>query len=455
MRTFAPKAKIAEHNPAHVFAWGHGSQRNEAAQRISSFSSALIQRKASCACGGGCPVCQARANNLKVSQPNDPAEIEADQIADKVMRMPAGAETPAVSRANSATSIQRKCSACVEEEESIKREPLSAAGGVSSQNPDHVNSVISSGGRSLDRATRSFFEPRLGRELSSVRVHTDSAASRSAGAVDARAYTLGRNIVFGSGEYDPVSESGKHLIAHELAHVVQLEHDPQTKIQRTLAATSNCPANVHGAPADPIAELTADDERAQLMALGASNVLALEALTFADPTFGRSYVSDAYERRFGLPPAASGGQFRNRFSGTLFPTRNDAMREEMLTLSRRFQTLHSFLSGQIRYRCPGTSGFTLPGCSSITCGGSIAFSCPGGRQIAICPTFWNFPLMQTVDQRGGNMIHESVHMRLGFRPHNLGTVDQRGRNPECHAAFVADIYGFQSDDTTDCTPLIP
>ena len=49
-----------------------------------------IYRKASCACGGGCPACQAKSDDLKISQPNDPAEIEADQIADNVMRMPLG-----------------------------------------------------------------------------------------------------------------------------------------------------------------------------------------------------------------------------------------------------------------------------------------------------------------------------------------------------------------------------
>ena len=119
------------------------------------------------------------------------------------------------------------------------------------------------------------------------------------------------------------------------------------------------------------------------------------------------------------------------------------------------QALHDFLAGPIRYICPGTGALTLPGCASARCGGSIAFSCPGGRRIAICPTFWSFPLMQTVDQRGGNMIHESVHMHLGFRAHGLASLDQRGRNSECHAAIVADIYGFQSDDTNDCTPLIP
>lgn len=61
--------------------------------------------------------------------------------------------------------------------------------------------------------------------------------------------------------------------------------------------------------------------------------------------------------------------------------------------------------------------------------------------------------MASVDQRGGNMIHESIHMRLGVRAHDKTTPAQRGRNPECYPAFVADIYNFVSDDSTDCTPV--
>ena len=203
-----------------------------------------FRAKTSCACGGGCPSCQSGAGQLKVSQPNDAAEIEADAIADRVMRMPAGAEASnPTNHIDSTNGIHRKCGACEEEEETIQRKPLPAADGPSSRNPDHVDNVISSGGQPLDRTTRQFFEPRLGRDLSAVRVHTDSAASRSASAIDARAYTLGHNIVFGSGEYAPHSESGRHLLAHELAHVSQ--GHGSNKLHRRLkvdAAASDDPA---------------------------------------------------------------------------------------------------------------------------------------------------------------------------------------------------------------------
>jgi hypothetical protein len=68
---------------------------------------------------------------------------------------------------------------------------------------------------------RAFFEPRFGQDFSRVRVHTDAAGADAARSVQARAYTYGPHIVFGAGEYAPATAQGKHLLAHELAHVVQ------------------------------------------------------------------------------------------------------------------------------------------------------------------------------------------------------------------------------------------
>ncbi|HET8631526.1 MAG TPA: DUF4157 domain-containing protein [Thermomicrobiales bacterium] len=76
-------------------------------------------------------------------------------------------------------------------------------------------------GRPLDAATRSFMEPRFGHDFSGVRVHTDARAAESARAVGALAYTVGRDLVFGAGQYVPGSRSGQRLLAHELTHVVQ------------------------------------------------------------------------------------------------------------------------------------------------------------------------------------------------------------------------------------------
>lgn len=87
--------------------------------------------------------------------------------------------------------------------------------------PPIIHEVLSSAGHSLDPATRAFMEPRFGHDFSRVKVHTDAKAAESAQSVSALAYTVGRNIVFGAGHYDPSSTMGKKLLAHELAHTVQ------------------------------------------------------------------------------------------------------------------------------------------------------------------------------------------------------------------------------------------
>ncbi|HWL34890.1 MAG TPA: DUF4157 domain-containing protein [Frankiaceae bacterium] len=84
-----------------------------------------------------------------------------------------------------------------------------------------VRAVVSGGGTPLDPAVQRTMERALGTDLSSVRVHTDAAAARSAAAVSARAYTSGDHVVFGAGAYDPGSPAGLHTLAHELAHVGQ------------------------------------------------------------------------------------------------------------------------------------------------------------------------------------------------------------------------------------------
>lgn len=91
--------------------------------------------------------------------------------------------------------------------------------------PAIVNEVLRSAGQPLDTATRAFMEPRFGQDFSRVRVHADTRAAASARAVNAFAYTVGNNIVFDTGQYDPATTAGRMLLAHELTHVVQQGED--------------------------------------------------------------------------------------------------------------------------------------------------------------------------------------------------------------------------------------
>ena len=89
-----------------------------------------------------------------------------------------------------------------------------------------------SAGRPLDPRVRAFAEPRFGHDFARVRIHTDRSAAASARALGARAYTVGRDVVFAEGEYRPQTTAGRWLLAHELAHVVQQGPRP------AMAATS-------------------------------------------------------------------------------------------------------------------------------------------------------------------------------------------------------------------------
>jgi hypothetical protein len=162
---------------------------------------------------------------LEIGAANDASEREADVVAAQVLRMPdpdlsMGAASPQVSS-------------------------TSAAGTVAVA-PRIVHDVARAPGRPLEPAARAFFEPRFGRDLSQVRVHTDHRAAESARLIDALAYTVGNNIVFGQGRYEPNDASGRHLLAHELAHTAQ--QDSHSKVRRFIRSGPTAPLNgyLHG-----------------------------------------------------------------------------------------------------------------------------------------------------------------------------------------------------------------
>lgn len=105
--------------------------------------------------------------------------------------------------------------------ETLQRAPADGAAAATPAAGDAVQATLAATGAPLDQATRCFMEGRFGHDFGRVRVHADSGAAASARAVQARAYTVGRNIVFAAGQYAPATAAGRRLLAHELAHVVQ------------------------------------------------------------------------------------------------------------------------------------------------------------------------------------------------------------------------------------------
>jgi len=200
----------------------------------------LLQRK--CACGGGCPRCQDELGiqtKLKIGEAGDKYEQEADRIADEVMRMPEPSiqrqveleeeeeETlqakPTISQIT--PIIQRQVEPEEEEKEEIiqTKQVACQSSAVTPSFEAKTQSLQHGGGRPLPPNTRAFMEPRFGHDFSKVRIHTDPKAARLAYSLNAKAFTMGKDIVFAKGSFDQNSLIGKSLLAHELTHYIQQE----------------------------------------------------------------------------------------------------------------------------------------------------------------------------------------------------------------------------------------
>ena len=171
------------------------ARRRADAKRAVPYAERRLSR-AACSCGGTCPHCSNDAGTaftrpkLAVNTPGDTFEHEADRVSDRVMRMPA---SPGPFHKSNVTTADKS----------------------------PVRKAAKSPGFPLGEQLSDFFEPRFGYDLSGVRLHVGASAGASARSIGARAYTVGSDIVFASGEYDPSSHRGRSLIAHELTHVVQ------------------------------------------------------------------------------------------------------------------------------------------------------------------------------------------------------------------------------------------
>jgi len=189
---------------------------------------------------------------LAISQPGDLYEQEADRVENQIMRMPEPV-------------VQRQCAvwtasdlfrlACEEESVKVSRK---ARGKLANDVSPLVHSVLSSPGQPLSASTRAFFEPRFGQDFSQVRVHADREAQQSARDVNALAYTVGSHVVFGDGRYAPGTSDGQRLLAHELAHVMQVsEHRASegTTAGRTLPILRQSADKVEDARREALASL--------------------------------------------------------------------------------------------------------------------------------------------------------------------------------------------------------
>ena len=222
------------------------------------------------------PAARPVQTKLTINKPGDEYEQEADRVAEQVVRMPE-------------RRLQRTC-ACGGECPKCRKEKL--AHGHARLQTKHVGSgdlgqtamppsvykVLRSPGQSLNPEIRAFMEPRFGYDFSRVRVHSDAAAEQSARSVNASAYTVGHNIVFGAGSFAPATGEGRRLIAHELAHVVQ-----QTSASAGVALQRDDPKKeAKVVPQDFAVLLSPDKDFVTLAAVIAPGAKVLRATTVDD-----------------------------------------------------------------------------------------------------------------------------------------------------------------------------
>jgi hypothetical protein len=178
---------------------------------------------------------------MSVGASNDSYEVEADTVADKVMKMQ---DTEKPNFSHSGSLIQKKCAHC--QEEVLRQKPLAEGitpiiqrvashSGTESVASDRVTSQINSsrgGGSVMDSGTQHFMESRFGTDFSGVRIHTGNQAVQMSRELNAQAFTVGNDVFFNEGKYSPYMNSGKHLLAHELTHTVQQTGGIGRKIQK-------------------------------------------------------------------------------------------------------------------------------------------------------------------------------------------------------------------------------
>lgn len=311
-------------------------------------TSAVLARSSACGCGV-CAACSAAAG-VRLSEASDSLEQEADAIADHVMRSPAPG-TPA----------------------RVRSQQASAA---SSANA----SLVPAGGDTLDATTRAYMEPRFGADFGAVQVHSGTTAAGQAARFSARAYTVGEHVVFGAGQYQPGSEAGRRLLAHELAHVVQQRAG---KVGGTLLRKSSFKSCTGNQPAQ----------------LDAAVATAETAMSRA-----AGVVAGAYGR-----PAHVSAADRQLLLDHFHTTSQGDMRDILHTYVSIQAAFRKGLSLQCESTCPTTA-------TTQTCGYAYNHQWFGGSgPIHICfdPAGCDFATTPAPNQTA-LVIHEAAHRHAGI-----------------------------------------
>jgi len=387
---------------------------------------------------------------LKVGAPNDAFEQEADRIADAVtgrpvngmlQRQASGETTDEKPEALTAeANVQKPDGATEQEAEEQKNAQPGPAAEAEKQPEETVQAKDARGntvapaaitqvirnhrgrGEPLPGPTRRFFESRLGTSFRRVRVHADATAARLNDALGARAFTVGHDVFFARGAYAPDSPSGRHLLAHELTHVLQQRRGLNRIQRRVIPERVNC-FNNPGWTFFPQMGVSGGVAAINVIQAAVNRAVALLDDAIAELEYTRSriqagepaawpVISDtvarALRRRLRLNPKR-----RRTWTGSGPGTVEMAI--------RRFRNIRWILAdNRMRYNC------WEPGCPA----GVFARTNRGQYQIRLCRQFWE----RTLDARAITLIHEGSHIFEGTKDSGHG-ID----SAYCLEQFICDL----------------
>ena len=329
---------------------------------------------------------------------------------------------------NSSGPEGEECPECKKKRESgpmLQRKAAAAGRRASSEAPPIVHDVLRSSGQPLDPATRAFMEPRFGYDFSRVRVHSDARAAQSAEAVNAQAYTVGSNIVFGANRGGP---GNQRLLAHELAHVVQ-QGGRHAGGSLTVAPAHDSAEGAADRAADQVMSggqaAAAPKAEGRLQRMGANpNCSQAEADAIHQAVFdANSWAKKAIKALGANPLAPNTLSALQRNFGAAGTAANAPTISTNLEAGRA-DMFKNPLS------CTDASGDNF--CKSGNCGDSV----PGSHASNICK---NVTLASTDPYfKGGCVLHESMHASnavmtedsySGWQGHATKTPGYPGANP--------------------------
>ena len=357
----------------------------------------LLQRK--CACGGSsgltgsCSECEKKKfvgqllqTKLRINEPGDQYEQEADRVADQVLATPVSAAVstapPRIQRFSGQDSGQ-----------------MAAV-------PASVDQVLASPGRPLDPALQQDMERRFGHDFDRVRVHSDMAAAQSARDLNAKAYTVGRHIMFGAGQFAPGLHNGRRLIAHELSHVLQQSGATTGLLQRA-------PEKEKDTGAKPSAKFIDCKDRMAVIegAIKEAETLAARAVNALEREYPLTYEDAAMRANFGSLAS-----------------------DQKSTIIERYKHVMTTLTGKT-YTCAKDDKKTNEGNNVVDICGQAA--CPGSN-ITLFPIFG-----KETCPAGPVMLHEALH--------NAGACDdinKGNRYPPANSENNAYSYEYFALDVT-------